>query len=106
MALTKSFKELVQSRMARDPDFAAALLREGIDVMLTGDVDTGKAILRDYIKATVGFEKLGEATGSPPKSLIRMFGPRGNPQARNLFGVIGYLQQQAGIELHVMPEPR
>ena len=31
--------------------------------MLTGDVETGKAILRDYIKATVGFEKLGEATG-------------------------------------------
>jgi hypothetical protein len=40
------------------------------------------------------------------KSLIRMFGPRGNPQARNLFGVIGYLQQQADIELHVMSEPR
>jgi len=29
--------------------------------MLAGDVDTGKAILRDYIKATVGFEKLGAA---------------------------------------------
>ena len=106
MALTRSFKELVQSRIARDPDFAAALLCEGIDTMLTGDVDTGKAILRDYIKATVGFEKLGEATGTPAKSLIRMFGPRGNPQARNLFGVIGYLQQQASVELHVMPGPR
>lgn len=106
MALTKSFKELVQSRVARDPDFAAALLREGIDTMLTGDVDTGKAILRDYIKATVGFEKLGEATDTPPKSLIRMFGPRGNPQARNLFGVIGYLQRQAGVELHVAVGPR
>ena len=69
--------------------------------MLTGDVETGKAILRDYIKATVGFEKLGEATDTPPKSLIRMFGPRGNPQARNLFGIIGYLQKQAGVELHV-----
>ncbi len=105
MALTRSFKALVQGRVARDPDFAATLLREGIDIMLTGDVDTGKAILRDYIKATVGFEKLGEATGTQPKSLIRMFGPRGNPQARNLFGVIGYLQRQAGVELHVMPEP-
>jgi len=31
MAVTRSFKELVQSRVARDPDFAAALLREGID---------------------------------------------------------------------------
>ena len=28
MALTKSFKDLVQNRVARDPDFAAALLRE------------------------------------------------------------------------------
>ena len=69
--------------------------------MLTGDVDTGKAILRDYIKATIGFEKLGEATGTQPKSLIRMFGPRGNPQARNLFSVLGYLQKQAGLQLHV-----
>lgn len=65
----------------------------------------GKAILRDYIKATVGFEKLGEATGTQPKSLIRMFGPRGNPQARNLFGVIGYLQKQDGVELDVTQGP-
>jgi hypothetical protein len=63
MALTRSFKELVQKRVASDPAFGKALLREGIDTMLAGDVDTGKAILRDYIKATAGFEKLGEATG-------------------------------------------
>lgn len=62
MTLTKSFKELVQRRVAYDPEFATALLREGTDTMLTGDVDTGNAILRDYIKATVGFEKLGEAS--------------------------------------------
>ena len=68
MALTKSFKELVQRRVADDSEFADALLREGIDTMLTGDVETGKAILRDYIKATVGFEKLGAATDTPPKS--------------------------------------
>lgn len=32
----------------------------------------GKAMLGDHIKATVGFEKLGEATGAPAKSLIGM----------------------------------
>lgn len=106
MALTKSFKELVQQRVARDPAFGAALLREGIDSMLAGDVDAGKTILRDYIKATVGFEKLGAAVGTQPKSLIRMFGPRGNPQARNLFGIISYLQRQAGVQLHVTQAPR
>jgi DNA-binding phage protein len=98
---TKSFKELVQKHAADDPAFAEALLREGVETMLSGDVDTGKAILRDYIKATVGFEKLGKATGAQPKSLIRMFGPRGNPQAKNLFSVIGYLQKRAGVQLQV-----
>jgi len=101
MARSKSFKELVQDHVQKDRKFAEALLREGVDAMLSGDVDTGKTILRDYIKATVGFEKLGEATDTPPKSLIRMFGPRGNPQAKNLFSVIGYLQKRAGVRLHV-----
>jgi DNA-binding phage protein len=105
MALTKSFKELVQRHVAADPAFGEALLREAVDTMLAGDVETGKAVLRDYIKATIGFEKLGEATGTQPKSLIRMFGPRGNPQARNLFSVLGYLQRQAGLELHVTIQP-
>jgi DNA-binding phage protein len=101
MTRTRSFRELVERHVKDDPKFAEALLREGIDAMLSGDLDTGKTILRDYIKATVGFEKLGEATDTPPKSLIRMFGPRGNPQARNLFSVIGYLQRRAGMQLHV-----
>ena len=101
MAKTGSFKELVQTRVKNDKKFAEALLREGVDAMLSGDVETGKTILRDYIKATVGFEKLGEATGTQPKSLIRMFSPRGNPQAKNLFGVLGYLQKRAGLKLHV-----
>jgi DNA-binding phage protein len=101
MAKTKSFKDLVQGQVKTDKKFAQALLREGVDAMLSGDIETGKTILRDYIKATVGFEKLGEATATPPKSLIRMFGPRGNPQAKNLFSVIGYLQKRAGVQLHV-----
>jgi hypothetical protein len=101
MARTNSFKDLVQQNVKRDRKFADALLREGVDAMLSGDVDTGKTILRGYIKATVGFEKLGAATRTPSKSLIRMFGPRGNPQAKNLFTVIGYLQKQAGVRLHV-----
>jgi DNA-binding phage protein len=105
MVLTKSFNDLVQRHVAADPAFGEALLREAVDTMLAGDVETGKAVLRDYIKATIGFEKLGEATGTQPKSLIRMFGPRGNPQARNLFSVLDYLQRQAGLELHVTIQP-
>lgn len=44
MARTKSFQSLVRSLTKADPKFAEALLREEIDVMLSGDDETGKAI--------------------------------------------------------------
>ncbi len=101
MALTRGFRETILARVQADPKFRESLLRDGIESMLSGDVDAGKAILRDYIKATIGFEGLGAETGSSPKSLIRMFGPGGNPQARNLFAIVAHLQRQAQVTLHV-----
>jgi hypothetical protein len=51
MPLTRSFNALVQRSVTVDPVFGAALLREEIDTMLTGDVDTGKAILRPSLRS-------------------------------------------------------
>jgi len=104
MPLTRSFKETVLEDIKRDPEFAEAMLREGLDALLSGEIEVGKDMLRDYINATLGFERLGKKVGLPPKSLMRMFGPSGNPQAKNLFAVIGALQKNAGIELHVAAE--
>ena len=101
MALTKDFKDTIQARAQRDTAFRKALLQEGIECLLAGDVDTGKAVLRDYINATIGFEELSEVFGKSSKSLMRMFGPKGNPQAGNLFAVIGYLQEREGVHLEV-----
>ena len=60
-----------------------------------------KAVLRDYINATIGFHELGGLTAKSPKSLMRMFSPKGNPQARNLFKIIGYLQNHEGLQLKI-----
>jgi hypothetical protein len=97
MALTRDFKETIRTRVERDPGFRRALLREGIENFLAGDVETGKIILRDFINATMGFPKLSDATHRSAKSLMRMFGPRGNPQARNLFQIVAYLQKVEGV---------
>jgi hypothetical protein len=101
MALTRNFKETIRERVQRDPVFREELLKEGIQCLLAGDVDIGKAILRDYINATLGFEKLSSLTEKSAKSLIRMFGPKGNPQARNLFEIIDHLQKREGVQLRV-----
>jgi hypothetical protein len=73
MAATRDFKEMVQNRIADDSALGEALLREGLDILLTDDVDTGNL----------------------PKRLICKLGPLGGPQARDLSGFIGYLQKRA-----------
>lgn len=101
MPLTKDFKDTVKARMERSPKFRRAVLRQAIECLLAGDVETGKVMLRDYINGTIGFEELGDRTQTPAKSLMRMFGPSGNPQAKNLFDVIATLQQAEGVQFQV-----
>lgn len=104
MALTKEFKETVQARAKRDPEFRRGLLTEALDCFLTGELDEGKLLLRDYINATVGFEELGRMTEKTPKSLMRMLSVGGNPRADNLFAIIRCLQAKEGVHLSVMAE--
>ncbi len=100
MPLT-SFRDSVQERAHRDIKFRQALLVEAMQVLLNGDLEEGRSALRSCINATIGFEKLGASLGRSPKSLMRMFGPSGNPTAENLLGVIALLQEEAGVRLRV-----
>jgi hypothetical protein len=79
MTLTRDCKETIRARVQRDPGFREALLREGIEKFLSGQLETGKIILRDFINATVGFPKLSEITHRSAKSLMRMLRPQRNP---------------------------
>ena len=101
MALTKDFRETIRERAQAEPKFRKALLREAIELMLSGDEKTGRVLLRNYINATVGFRQLEEATSIPANSLMRMFGPNGNPSAKNLFGVLAHLQTQEGVNFEL-----
>lgn len=43
-----------------DAAFRESLLDESVECFLSGDVETGRTILRDYINATVGFDVLAK----------------------------------------------
>jgi hypothetical protein len=102
MVLTTSFNETVRKKLQESAGFRRALLKEAITCMIEGDVDTGKSVLRKYINGTIGFSKLGEALGRSPKVLMRMFSAKGNPQAKNLFEIVAYLQKVEGTVLEVV----
>lgn len=103
MPLSRSFKDVVRDRAQRDPSFRTALLSEAIEALGTGDAETAKSLIRDFINATLGFDELGKSIGMDPKNLMRMFGPRGNPQLANLSAVLRELARREGLAFRVEP---
>jgi len=105
MPLTRSFRETIDEQL-RSKEFRHEFLREAVACMINGDLETAKAVLREYVNGTIGFIKLGRALSKSPKSLMRMLSPAGNPQARNLFEMVAYLQRFEGTVLEVRARRR
>ena len=101
MALTRNFKETVAARLQRDPHFREALFTEAINAYLGGNTAAGKAILRDLVNATIGFEGLAAEIQKPSKSLHRMLAPHGNPSIENFFNIVKVLQKKTRVKLKV-----
>jgi len=101
MPLTHDFKETIRARAQREPKFRQALLREAVESYLTGDLETGKSVLRDYVNATIGFQALEKQTDIPVKSLMRMLGPKGSPSAANLSSILTVLQKTEGVHFEL-----
>ena len=101
MGLTREFRNTIAARVERDPRFREALFTEALNAYFAGDTAVGKAILRDLVNATVGFEELALMLKKPSKSLHRMLAPRGNPSTDNFFSIVNALQKKAHIKLRV-----
>jgi len=104
MVLTREFRESVAERARKDTKYRKALLKEAVESLLNGELETGKAILRDYINATVGFEELSRILHKDSKSIHRMLGLKGNPGAENIFSIIKAIQDADNFNLRVKVE--
>ncbi len=106
MPITTDFNDTVKARADRDPAFRQTLLVEAMEALVGGEFDVAKVLLRNYIKATDGFETVGDAVGKSPKSVMRMLGDQGNPNVKNLFAITKHLQESAGISFKVVAESK
>jgi len=105
MGTTKDFNETVRADLQSSAEYRRATLREAVGCVVSGDVETGKSVLRRYINGTVGFVALGEAVGRSSKTLMQMLGPKGNPTITNFFEIVAYLQKVEGSALTVIDAP-
>lgn len=97
----RSIAEITQARVRRDREFSSALLQEAVQALLAGDIAIARSLIRDVIKGSIGYAELSKRTGTPEKSLVRMFGATGNPTAANLFAVLTHLQEYSGVRFQV-----
>src|SRR5476649_2547188 len=101
MALTKYFKSTIMARAKKDNKFCEAMLSEAVTELLSDDVDAGKAILRDYINATITFEVLSKFMEKDPESIMRMLSPSGNPTSKSIFLIFHVIQKLNKIHFKV-----
>ena len=101
MGLTREFKETVVARARRDAKFRDAMFAEAINAYLAGDTQTGRAMLRDLVNATIGFEALSAEVRKPSKSLHRMLSASGNPSMDNLAAIFGAVRKSLKVSLVV-----
>lgn len=97
----RSFDEFIEDRIRREPALGDGLLEEAVQALLNDELPVARNLIRNVIKGSIGYAELSRRTGTPQKSLIRMFGPKGNPTAANLCAVLAQLQRQTGVEFRV-----
>ena len=68
MPVTRKFRTNIRDRALNDPAYRREMLTEAVNELLAGDLDAGKAMLRDYINATITFQQLAKKLKKSDKS--------------------------------------
>lgn len=101
MALTEDVNLSTRASLKRDPELCREVLKEALEVLLGGETDVSKALLRNYVIARVGFDGLARLTGKRPESLMRMLSRTGNPRANNLVEIVRALLAFEGVQAEI-----
>ena len=71
MRLTRDFRETVMARVKSDPAFRSELIIEATNAFLMDDMETGKALLRDYLNATESIAEIARGISDEKKNKFR-----------------------------------
>jgi len=94
-----SYKDSMKDMVTRHPNMALEMLEDSINTLLSGNVDEGRLLLRQYVNATIGFKELASRTGKQDKNLMRSLSETGNPTAANLFEIMQACLDYQNVEV-------
>ena len=94
---TTSYKSAMKAMVDDNPEFGAEMLEDALNSLLSGELDEGRLLLRQFVNATMGFKELAERTCKVDKNLMRTLSASGNPTASNLFEIVQACIQAEGV---------
>ena len=99
MALTRDLRQTITARVQSEPAYARALLQQATSLLLQGEPQTAKLLLRDLVNASIGFEQLARDMDKPAKSLHRMLSAAGNPTLSHVSAMLAAIAAYLGVEI-------
>jgi len=89
------------ARVKSDPAFRSELIVEATNAFLMDDMETGKALLRDYLNATESIAAIARELQVNEKSFRRMIGTKGNPTLKNFLSLLKVCSSTERLTLQV-----
>ena len=99
MALTRDFRQTITARVQSEPAYARALLQQATSLLLQGEPQTAKLLLRDLVNASIGFEQLARDMDKPAKSLHRMLSAAGNPTLSHVSAMLAAIAAYIDVQI-------
>jgi DNA-binding phage protein len=76
-------------------------LSEASSLLVSGEPEAARLILRDLVNATTGFEPLALEISTPAKSLHRMLSGAGNPNMKNLSAIFMAISRKLDVQFEI-----
>jgi len=101
VTLTREHRESVPYQICLDVGHRQVLFAEAVARLIAGEIEAAKITIREYIVATVGFERLGVMTGESPQHLEQVFAADEGLRAGDLFEKIVLLAHHEDMHLEL-----
>ena len=99
--LTISNHEATVEFLRSRPEHRAAMLAEGVQCMLNGEIEVGRGLVQYCVEANMGCAGVADVAGQTVESIAWMFGRGGNPGMREFFEAVHCIGRREGVELEV-----
>jgi DNA-binding phage protein len=95
----QTFDDMLNEMVVDNPQIGHEMIEEALALFFANELEDVRILLRQYVKATIGFVELSKRTGKSDKNLMRALSAKGNPTMETLGEIFHALQPEAKFRI-------